>query len=104
VAAQTDGYRRWEGDGDRWWGRGLQVGRGVEWQHVVQGVVEMAIDICPHCYRCALPWPPHHHIALPGSSAAAAASATDHHCAVWLKKKKSDGSHAHRERERGEDD
>jgi hypothetical protein len=66
------------GAGDCRWGR------GVEWQQVVRGAVEMMVDICPHCCRCALPRPPRHRIAPPGSltaaDVAAAASAADHHC------------------------
>jgi hypothetical protein len=58
-------------------------GRGVESQQVVRGAVEMVVDICPHCCRCALPRPSCHRIAPPGSpvgaAVAAAASATDHH-------------------------
>jgi hypothetical protein len=58
-------------------------GRDVEWQQVVRGAVEMAVDICPHCCHCALPRPSCHRIAPPGSpisvAVAAAASATDHH-------------------------
>jgi hypothetical protein len=77
-------------------------GRGVECQQVVRGVVEMAVDNCPHCCYCALPRPPRHHIAPPGSPATAA-SAADHHCTGVAQEEEQWVPCAQRERERGED-
>jgi hypothetical protein len=64
--------------------------------------VEMAVDICPHCYRCALPQPPRHRIAPPGSPIAAAASTANHHCVgVAQEEEERWVPCAERERERG---